>query len=590
MKTWMTPFAAALAFASVTTGDDWNPREPLLQSLLKGVPAILKSQNPQTGRFGTEPWVCGDQDVVFALAAAWAIQDNSNPFHRSAEVLEAIMKGGDALIADQDKNGAWIFRKKDNSTWGQTLMPWTYSRWIRAFALIKGAMPVERRRHWENGLLLGFNSISKGCLGHVHNIPTHHAMALYCAGDCFGRDDWKQQARAFMAKVVAAQNPGGWWSEHRGPVVLYNFVYVDALGVYHALSRDPSVLEALRRAAVFHATFTYPDGSSVETVDERNAFYDRVETGNVGFSFTPEGRGYLLRQFKLSKGTVSADQAASFLLYGGTGPAAPTAAERDEAMTIVGNNEALVLRRKPWFICLSAFVCEPPNNRWQQDRQNFVSIFHDRAGLIVGGGNTKLQPFWSNFTVGDTSLLQHKPGDENPNFRPRKGLIHVPSAATLRADKDAPGLDLKYGDQDCRITVRPLDTRRLTLIYEAGGSRSPNAMGAAGDDDRVRRMQSTEGHITFLPRLGAHLKSAAGKTIRLGETGFEWADADLGEWFDYGAVRVRVPPGARLLWPKKAHNSYKKDGSSTLQQARLALCLPFSTADARREVTIEIGQ
>ncbi len=543
--TMMGLFLTACAFTTATGTDkitkaDWNPRERFLKSLVNDVPGILKSQNRETGRFGTEPWVCRDQHDIFPLAAAWAIEDKSNPYYHSAEVLEAIMKGGDALIADQDKNGAWIFRKKDNSTWGQTLMPWTYSRWIRAFALIKDAMPAQRRQHWEKGLLLGFNNIAKSCLGHLHNIPTHHAMALHCAGECFGRDDWKQQARAFMAKVVAAQTPGGWWSEHSGPVVLYNTVYVDALGVYYAMSRNAdtpvrdlqshhnSVLEALRRSAVFHATFTYPDGSKVETVDERNPFHPGVEHGNVGLSVTPEGRGYLLRQYRLSQWSVTADDAASFLLYGQTGPAAPSAADRDEAMTVVGNNEALVLRKKPWFICLSAFVCEPPANRWKQDRQNFVSIFHDRAGLIIGGGNTKLQPFWSNFTIGDTSLLQHRPGDENPNFKPKGDLVHVPSAATLRADKDAPGLDLKYGSEDCRITVRPLDAKRLTIICEATCKSSKQA----------------EGHITFLPHLRATLKSATGRTAKLGEAAFEWTFADLGEWFDYGAVRVRVPAGA----------------------------------------------
>jgi hypothetical protein len=49
--------------------------------------------------------------------------------------------------------------------------------------------------------------------------------------------------KQFMAKVVAAQTPGGWWVEHSGPVVAYNFVYVEALGIYYAMSRDAGVLE-----------------------------------------------------------------------------------------------------------------------------------------------------------------------------------------------------------------------------------------------------------------------------------------------------------------------------------------------------------
>jgi hypothetical protein len=299
-------------------------------------------------------------------------------------------------------------------------------------------------------------------------------------------------------------------------------------------------------------------------VDERNPFHPGIQYANVGFSFTPEGRGYLRRQYELNHWSVSADEAASHLLYGETGTATTV---RDEAMTVVGENEALVLRKKPWFICLSAFVCEPPNNRWQQDRQNFVSIFHDRDGLIVGGGNTKLQPFWSNFTVGDTSLLQHKPGDENPTFKPKGNLLHTPSAARLRADKNAPGLDLTYGKEQCRITVRPLDDKRLTLVCEAN--------------------PLVEGHITFLPHLKAELKTAAGKTSQLGEQPIEWTADDIGAWFIYRGVRVSVPPGARLLWPKKPHNPYRKDGRSTPEEARLVLCLPFTTNAAKHEIALE---
>jgi hypothetical protein len=552
---------------------NWNPRAPFLRALVAGVPAILASQNQKSGRFGTEPWICDDQNVIFPLAAAWSLRDPANPYYHDAKVLEAVMRGGDALVAAQDKHGLWEFRKKDNSTWGQTAQPWTYSRWVRAFQLVKDAMPAKRRAYWEQGLRLGFERIAKSLPGErSHNKPCHLAMALYCAGMCFERDDWKQVARDYLAKVVAAQSPFGCWSEHCGPVVGYNFVYVDALGTYYAMSHDAGVMPALQRAAGFHTLFTYPNGSPVETVDERNPYHQGIVAGNVGFSFTPAGRGFLLHQSELRRWGVEADTAASFLLYGATGPAAPMAADRDELTTVVGQNQALVWRRKPWFICLSAFVCEQATNRWIQDRQNFVSIFHDRVGLIAGGGNTKLQPLWSSFTVGNTARLRHKPGDENPDFRAKGDLIHIPVSARLQPDPAAPGLGLTYGSEECRLAVRPLDDRRLTLVCEATS----------------RSRKPVEGHVAFLPEVDETLTTAAGKSVRLNGKSLVWTGADLGAWFQYGAVRVSVPPGAKLLWPMKRHNPYKKDGSSTLAEARLVLCLPFSTAVPKQEVGLEV--
>ena len=73
----------------------------------------------------------------------------------------SIGKGGEALVDDQDKDGKWLFKKKDNSTWGMIYMPWTYSRWIRAYVLVKDALPKAQRAKWEKGLLLGFTGIRR---------------------------------------------------------------------------------------------------------------------------------------------------------------------------------------------------------------------------------------------------------------------------------------------------------------------------------------------------------------------------------------------------------------------------------------------
>jgi hypothetical protein len=42
----------------------WPPRAFLLKSLVEGIEPILKSQNLPTGRFGTQPWICLDQNVL----------------------------------------------------------------------------------------------------------------------------------------------------------------------------------------------------------------------------------------------------------------------------------------------------------------------------------------------------------------------------------------------------------------------------------------------------------------------------------------------------------------------------------------------
>ncbi len=558
-----------------TTQAAWDPRQECLTELAKSVKGILKNQDAKTGRFGKAPWVCGDQNEVFPLAAAWSAKDPSNPWYHDPNLLKAIMAGGDILVDEQDPKGMWTFRKKDNSTWGQIYMPWTCSRWVRAYLLIKDAMPAERRAKWERGLLKSYEGISKTCLGQVHNIPCHHAMGLYAAGVAFNRDDWKKQATEFMGKVVEKQSPDGWWSEHVGPVVSYNFVYSEALGVYFALSEDAKVLEALRRAAVFHANLTYPDGSGVETVDERNPYHGGVRTGNVGFSMTPEGRGFLVQQASLARAAhrgMSADEAASFFLYGRTGDAIQTAASRDQYTWTSRDGNIVVFRRRPWFVVASGYTAKVPENRWIQDRQNFFSVFHDTQGLIVGGGNTKLQPYWSNFTIGDPALLKHKEGDIHPKFTPPSGLVHTPASVEVRQGPAGVDLHMNYGTVGCQIQVTCLDPRSVRIEYRSGG----------GWD------QPVEGHLTLMPHVEQKLTTAASGAFELKAGPLNLPAEKVGAWLRHSGWQLSGPVGGSVIWPAKPHDPYKKDGRSLSEAGRLVVSCPLTKDRAGWEAVLSI--
>ncbi|MBT5874427.1 MAG: hypothetical protein HOH43_13500, partial [Candidatus Latescibacteria bacterium] len=210
--------------------ETWCNEPQILDSLLAAVPEILADQK-STGQFGDEPWISRDQHRMIALAAVWQLPGNR--YYHDPVVLESIVRSGDALIDDQDEQGMWTFRKKDHSTWGQIYMPWTYSRWIRTYRIIRGHVDELTQNRWDTALTLGFEGIAGHELGRIHNIPAHHAMALYCAGEVLERPEWQEQANDFLSKVIAEQSPHGWWTEHVGPVVAYNYVYVDALGVYY---------------------------------------------------------------------------------------------------------------------------------------------------------------------------------------------------------------------------------------------------------------------------------------------------------------------------------------------------------------------
>ena len=176
-----------------------------------------------------------------------------------------------------------------------------------------------------------------------------------------------------------------------------------------------------------------------------------MRLGNAGFSHTPAGRGFLAQQHALflkDGGRFDADYAALMLLYGTDGDIVETSAAQQQHIHRM-SDDALIVRHAPWYYCLSAFTAPLTPNRFGQDRQNFFSLYHDAVGLICGGGNTKLQPLWSSFSVGDTALMYHVPGDEDPDFSARHGLRHVPD----RAELGDGALHLHYGTVECQIIL-----------------------------------------------------------------------------------------------------------------------------------------
>jgi hypothetical protein len=559
---------ATAAPGAVDEFKTWPPRAFLIKSLVKSVDATLKTYHPETGRFGTDPWICNDQNVLLPLAAAWSIKDLSNPYYHSQKLLAAIGKGGEALVDAQDAEGKWLFRKKDNSTWGQIYMPWTYGSWIHAYVLVRDVLPKAQRAKWEKGLSLGFDGISKTALTRIVNIPCYDAMALYIAGVAFKNEAWKKQAWDFEHKVMAAQAPEGYWSENFGPVVSYNMVYIDALGAYYAYSKDPAVLEALNRSVKFHSGVLWSDGSSAACIDERVPYEKNINIGSVGFTFSPEGRGFILSQLAKAVAAdperIDGDYAASLLLYGGTGPVAPLASAQDKGVSVLGQNDAVIVRDKPWEWAFSSYTTKPIQNRWIQDRQNYVDIFNGSLGLVAGGGNTKLQPYWSTFTVGDPGFLRHRAGDEDPNFIPKIDLAWTADKAVITQSGNPTKMTLKYGDIECAVTVEIMEGERVAVVtYEAPQGKN------------------VEAHLPLM-MLADSIKTEKGGQFALTKDELVLDSKNIGKSFDFGRLRVVIPEGASVRWPALRHNPYTKDGHSELRDARLVVVLPFEKTNVQR--------
>jgi len=552
-------------------------RRTYLRMLAEDVAPNLTRFDQRTGRFLTQGgWAVTNQDIVYPLALLYLTEDSVNPYYRDERILEYAVRGADAWRDFQYPDGTVEFVKVDGSKWGPTYMPWSMYHWLETYALLRDLLDTKRKARWEEGLTLAYQGIAESLkTASVHNIPTWHGMALYRAGQLFERPDWQEAGHRMIQRAVDGQTSQGYWPEHEGPTTSYNLVYVHAIGLYHEFSGDDSVLPCLERATEFHIRYTYPDGRLIETIDGRVKFHDRVpDSAHAAFSLFPQGRRYVRllvenmlkrRQehqgphlsYVVSSGSIKVAGAefglsprlASAYVHYHDGPEAAIPQDNMQ-YHIHDKGHAIIRRDKAWLYCLSGIVTTPTENRWGQDRQDFVSVWNERTGLIVGGGNSKNQPEWSTFVVGE--------GDS---------AVYLPSTASLSPGDGSDVVSLVYDQQQCTVEATVAGPESLVLRLRSASDRP------------------TRGQLLFKLHTGEALTTGTGSTFTVGAEPLSLtAEEAKGSIFHHG-WRLFLPPGSMFSWPVSPFNPYTKDGSAPLEQAVATLGVPLGEQPV--EVVIE---
>lgn len=529
-------------------------KQTYLSMLVEDVEANLARFDEATGRFLTDGgWANTNQDIVYPLALLYATEHPQNPYYQEERILEHALQGGDAWRHYQYPDGRVEFIKVDGSRWGPTYMPWSMYHWLETYALLSDVMDNERRIGWEEGLRLAYTGIAEELeTAQVHNIPTWKGMALYRAGQIFGRPEWQQGGRRMIHRAVMEQRPEGYWYEHQGPSVSYNHVYTHAIGLYYEFSDDESVLPCLKRATEFHIRYTYPDGRVMETIDGRVKYHDRIrDAAHAAFSLFPRGRRYVRllvenmlqkrqRQPSSSPGGLSGRLASAYVHYH-DGPEEEIPQDRSK-YHIHDEGHAIIRRDAGWLYCQSGFVAPKPESRWGQERQHFVSVWNEDTGLIVGGGNSRNQPAWSNFVLDD--------GEE---------VVYVPRAADLSPGDASDVVSLDYGGRICTLEASITGRDRLVLRLD----------GPAGNSNRAQ--------LLFKIHPDEVLYTEKGGEFTVGSKRLEFTVEEAGGGIEHHGWYLQLPPGSTFTWPVRPFNPYAKDGSAPLEEAVGVLRAPLGS-------------
>jgi hypothetical protein len=496
--------------------------------------------------------------TVLAAAVLYVKQHPSNPRYGDQKMLAVAERIGDMVAADNEKG---LFTKRLDHHRDLYM-------WLDAFRLLRPHLSEQKQVRWRRELEKNLTELSEDVVARqdfpayispfIGTSPNHYSLwssTLHLAGKMFGRQDWEDLGAKVLHRFAAEEQArDGYWGEHdvTGPTTGYNYLTLAAVALYYEHSKDEAALEALRRVTDFHRHYTYPDGTPVEVINDRNRYWEVSAWGHFGFSHFPAGRGYAafltdhLREDRFSPEFLG--RLAQNALYYHEGPAEP-APQQLPAYSHRMQVPAGIRKTGPWVVCLSGLIStQAVNSQFYLDRQGHLSVFHEKTGLIITGANSKRQPELATFqeTVG---------GQVN----------HLPLTSRLRMGEAQDQLALSYNTIFSELAVPKPDGGELRFTFTmTPRSRTPEA----------------QLNLQLMLKAEEVLETGSGKKITLGGEKVELAPGDLGGWIRHRGWTLRLDPQARLTWPVFPFNPYSNGPVTSLQSAVGVLSVPVT---ARRD-------
>jgi hypothetical protein len=380
-----------------------------------------------------------------------------------------------------------------------------------------------------------------------------------------------------MRLQMRIQAPGGYFPEQDGPVVLYHNVSLGGLAEFHRLRPSAATKDAIRRGADYLMHCIYPNLHCIETIDMRNRYgYD--PGFQPALAWTPLGRRLLGKIAEYHRRHLTGKPlplfhpsfnvfwtlGAAFRAYQHAADPRTPRESGAERLPIEGakhewrlESKALVRKAGPWFYTLSAYKNQTVGNPYHLDRTQALSIYHDRGGLIVGGGNDKRAPEAATIHVVEEREVHYFP------------------PVSVRLSKSADALAFDYGSTQANLTVHVDSDKRLRVQLNSASN-----------------MVNYEVTLVFQLPIKAPLTfKSGGRAIRLkaGKENEAAHAVPLGGTIELpGKWRMRIPRGSTLHWPHLPWASYRPPTyRAAPNQAVALLRMPLSAPRWKEEVIID---
>ena len=487
---------------------------------------------------------------IFVPALLYSSDNEANTLKGDPQVLKMALAAGDYLAGIVDAEG--YFKPTVGGVEVSNLDSHrSLYCWAETYGLLKDKLGGDREKIWREAILRSGQHLHDNLIERVDRprytapflgtSPNHFglwATTVHRIATLTGNQEWIDLANKALKRFVREVSPGGYWAEHDGPTMNYDYLNTAIAAYYWHYSHDPQALEAIRKNTEFHLHWCTPDGIDIATVDERNRNYYEVEAGWGLFSFCHFAEGRRFARFKLlsaldgSRDPVQAiglsnlGRIAQDAFYHTDGPEAEIPQEQD-SWSYSLDRPALVRKQGPWTWSYSAIVSVPsPYNQFFLDRICPISLWHEKTGHIISGGNSKNQPQLATFAV--------KRRDGAWDYMPLDALME--------------------GGGESDTMCLAIDGYSLRLNISAQGNSSAAISIRADKTYNVKDILFLNLPLKLIP--GREITTGGGNSYKLERDTVSLSGQEIDGSLKYGDWRIELPGEARFTWPYYTYSPY----------------------------------
>jgi hypothetical protein len=316
-----------------------------------------------------------------------------------------------------DKEVAYWHYDRDR---GRSISTGETPHYVAAYVLerLGNRVAGQRRRDWlEHEAAWAAQALERpqGITGGYHD--SWRMTGLYRLGKVLDQPEWSEMGVFFFRQLLALQTKEGFWedSRHHGPSARYCGLMLPSLAWMYRWTGDEAFGAAARRLADFMATYAYPDSLTIGAFDGRNSNTPGFFPICPGLELTPRGRAYGARAFALwhklgmfgdvQRAVQSTRDLPRLAFYAADtceylsryAPQPSDAIDAGASLPIDRNGflenqtagfDGLMNRKGPWVVALSSQNSDM-RGTFRLERQSRIEIWHERTGLLVGGGHNR---------------------------------------------------------------------------------------------------------------------------------------------------------------------------------------------------------